>query len=296
MAFCTNCGADVTGKNFCVSCGKPVGSAQPAAAPAQPASPSPAQPVYAAAPPPPAGAPVAPMPRKGVSPIVWILVGIFGFFLLIGVIFTIGVGIFVHKVKQNPALAAAKLLTMANPDVEVVGSDDRRNTVTLRDRKTHETITVDLDEIQKGRINFRGPKGETASIQANMDGQNGTLEVKGPDGSMKFGAGAGAKIPDWVPAYPGVSPQANFTMTAKDGEAGNFTFNTKDAPDAVLGFYEKGLKQAGFKITSNITGNAGGHTGGMISGEEEATRHTVVVIVGADSGSTGVNVSFSTRK
>jgi len=237
------------------------------------------------------------MPKKGVSPVVWVVVGIFGFFLLIGVVFTIGVGMFVHKVTRNPALAAAKLLTMANPDVEVVGSDDRRNTVTLRDKKTHETITVDLDEIQKGRINFKGPKGETASIQAQVDGQSGTVEIKGPDGSMKFGAGAGGgKVPDWVPAYPGVSPTANFTMTAKDGEAGNFTFSTKDAPDAVLSFYERGLKQAGFKITSNITGNAGGHNGGMLSGEEESTKHTVIVIAGTDSGNTGVNVSFSTKK
>ena len=93
------------------------------------------------------------MPRKGISPVVWVLVGIFGFFLLAGVIFTIVVGTFVHKATKNPALTAAKLLAMANPDVQIVDSDDRRNTVTLRDKKTGETITVDLDQIQKGKIN-----------------------------------------------------------------------------------------------------------------------------------------------
>jgi hypothetical protein len=237
------------------------------------------------------------MPRKGVSPVVWIVVGIFGFFLLVGTIFTIGVGMFVHKATKNPALTAAKLLAMANPDVEIVSSDDRRNTVTLRDKKSRETITVDLDQIQKGKINFRGADGQTASIQAHTDGQTGSLEIKGPEGSVKFGAGANAgKVPSWVPAYPGVSAQANFTMEAKDGEAGNFTFSTKDAPGSVLGFYERGLKQGGFKITSNISGAAGGETGGMISGEEESTKHTVIVIVGTSDGSTGVNVSFSTKK
>ena len=35
----------------------------------------------------------------------------------------IGVGMFVHKVKQNPAMAVAKLLTAANPDVEVLSAD-----------------------------------------------------------------------------------------------------------------------------------------------------------------------------
>jgi hypothetical protein len=34
----------------------------------------------------------------------------------------------------------------------------------------------------------------------------------------------------------------------------------------------------------------------MLTGEEESTRHTVIVIVGTDSGNTGVNVSFSTKR
>jgi hypothetical protein len=298
MAFCTSCGADVTGKNFCVSCGRPVGSGQPASVPQpQPAvsgSVPPAPPAQAAYAPIPPGAPI---PKRGVSPVVWVLVGIFGFFLLIGIVFTVGVGMFVHKVKQNPVAAAAKLLTLGNPDVEVLDTNERNNTVTLRDKKTHETITVNLDDIKQGKIVFKDNKGQTATIQANADAQNGTLEVKGPDGSVKFGAGAGAnKVPDWVPAYPGVSPQANFSMQSNDGEAGNLTFSTKDSPDAVLAFYQKGLEQAGFKITSNIAGNAGGHTGGMISGEHEASKHNVIVIVGTDSGNTGVNVSFSTKK
>src|SRR5690242_19308175 len=192
MAFCTNCGADVTGKSFCVSCGKPVGSGQAATPPqpqpgaSAPAAPMPpAQPAYAAPPPP--GPPGAPIPKKGVSPIVWVLVGIFGFFLLVGVVFTVGVGMFVHTVKQNAVAAAAKLLTLANPDVEVLDTNESNNTVSLRDKKTHEPITVNLDDIKQGKIIFKDNKGQTATIQANTDGQSGTVEVKGPDGSMKFG-------------------------------------------------------------------------------------------------------------
>src|SRR4029079_10097774 len=139
MAFCTNCGADVPGKNFCIGCGKPVGSGQPGAP--QPEAPSapPAPPVpsaYAAAQQvhpfqyaaPPPGPPMPGAPKK-VSPIVWIVVGIVGFFVLCGLAASIFVGLFVHKVKQNPALAMAKLLTAANPDVEVLSADEGRNTV-----------------------------------------------------------------------------------------------------------------------------------------------------------------------
>src|SRR5262245_59221259 len=132
MAFCTGCGADVTGKNFCISCGKPVGSGQPASGPPPPpsygspaaASPAMQQPVYGA--PPPSGPPMQTGPKK-TSPVVWIIVGVLGFFLLVGIVISVGVGMFVHKVKQNPALAMAKLLTAANPEVEVLSADEGRN-------------------------------------------------------------------------------------------------------------------------------------------------------------------------
>src|SRR5207253_3905522 len=129
----------------------------------------------------------------------WIVVGIFGFFILCGLVFTYAVGMFVHKVKQNPAMAVAKLLTAANPDVEVLSADEGRNSVKLRDKKTGETFSVNLDDIKNGRIDLRGPKGERATIRAHGDGANGSVEINGPDGAVKFGAGANAKIPDWIP-------------------------------------------------------------------------------------------------
>ena len=167
MAFCTNCGADVTGKNFCVGCGKPVGAAQPAASAGSAAQPLPAQSLYAAPQPvpppqyasaPPPGPPMQTGPKK-TSPIVWIVVGIVGFFVLVGLVITIGVGLFVHKVKQNPALAMAKLLTAANPDVEVLSADEGRNSVKFRDKKTGETFSVNLDDIKNGRIDLQGAEG-----------------------------------------------------------------------------------------------------------------------------------------
>ena len=48
---------------------------------------------------------------------------------------------------------------------------------------------------------------------------------------------------------------------------------------AVLSFYENGLKEAGFKITANVTGNVSTTSGGMLSGEDEANKRTIVLIV-----------------
>src|SRR5689334_16170682 len=100
MAFCTNCGATVQGA-FCQQCGTPAnaaaGQASASGAPAaMPAAMSPAGM-------PPAAAPV----KRKTSPIVWILVGILGFFALC-VIGLMAVGFFIAR---NPGKVMAKLIT-----------------------------------------------------------------------------------------------------------------------------------------------------------------------------------------
>jgi hypothetical protein len=279
MAFCTNCGANVNG-SFCAQCGKPVGGAQPAASTAnQPAS-----------------LPANPAPQsKKISPIVWIVVGIVGFCMLIGILVA-AAGLYVaHKVTQNPALAMAKLMAAGNPNVEVLSSDSGRNTVTFRDKHTGETVTMNFDDIKKGKILFKG-NGKEASIQAHGEGENGTLEINSAQGSLKIGAGSAAKIPDWVPAYPGVTPEATFSLQGADGDSGSFHFTSKDSPKEVLSFYQRGLKDAGFTIGANFAGDTATSSGGMLSAENESSKRTVMVTVGTEKGSSEVNLVFGTKK
>jgi len=233
---------------------------------------------------------------KKTSPVVWIILGILGFFILVGVVISIGVGMFVHKVKQNPTMAIAKLLTAANPDVEVLDASEGRNSIRIRDKKTGETMEVNLDDIKAGRINLKGPKGERASIDTKVEGQNGSVEIKGPDGTMKFDAGTNAKVPDWIPAYPGATAVANFAVQGGDGSGGTFSFQTKDPPDAVSAFYNRSLANSGFKITTNITGTSNGASGNMFTAENETSKQTLVITYGAENGTTTVNVIYGTKK
>src|ERR1017187_6945690 len=171
MAFCTSCGATVQGA-FCQQCGTPS-----SAAAAQPAPPQFAPP------------PVAPMPVKGkVSPIVWIILAVVGLFVL-GIIGLVGAGLFVaHTVVSNPGLVMAKIITAANPDAEVLDTNEGSQTMRIRDRKTGEEVTLSFDDIKKGRLRFsaRGKDGEVAN--------------------MEIGGGEG-KMPSWVPTYPGAKAQ-----------------------------------------------------------------------------------------
>src|SRR5450759_2761993 len=129
MAFCTSCGATVQGA-FCQQCGTPL-----SAAAAQSAAPQ--------------AAPTAVAPVKGkIGPVVGILLAVAGIIVL-GIIGLAGAGLYVaHTVATNPGLVMAKIITAANPDAEVLGTDMGSQTVRIRDRKTGEEVTLSFDDIK----------------------------------------------------------------------------------------------------------------------------------------------------
>jgi hypothetical protein len=265
MAFCTTCGTNVEGK-FCVKCGTPVGAsaAQPAAA-----APAPAAPVAAQAAP----------ARKKTSPIVWILVALLGLFLLVAIGVVAGGFFLVHKAKQagldpslwekNPGLAATKMITAANPDVQVLKTDEDKGTITLRDKKTGKVYSIDFDAVKQGRITFQEEGGESVSI----------------------GAGSAANIPGWVPSYPGAKPEGTFSSAGGENEGGMFAFKTGDGAKKVLGWYEQSLKAAGFTVENTVTGD----DGGMVTGED-ASKRSVIVTVGTEGSQTTVSVAYGNKK
>jgi hypothetical protein len=51
------------------------------------------------------------------------------------------------------------------------------------------------------------------------------FEFKSADGTVQIGGNA--KIPTWVPDYPGSSPRTAFTAQGREGRTGTFTFKTK---------------------------------------------------------------------
>lgn len=244
---------------------------------------------------------IAPVKNK-TSPLVWILVAIGGLFLLVAVA-AIGGGFFlVHKAKQagldpelwqkNPGLAASKMIAAVNPDVQVVHVDDSRGVITLRDTKTGKTVTMNFDDVKNGRFRFHEEGQPEVSMETKSSGNSGSLTVKGSNGeTMEFGSGAAAKIPSWVPGYPGAKPEGTFSAHAESGEGGMFTFKTGDGNKKVLSWYEDSLKGAGFKITVNMTTDQGG-----MLGAEDSSKHTVMVTLGNEQNQTAVQVTYGTKK
>lgn len=241
MAFCSQCGASVAG-TFCTQCGARTASA---AAPAPSTS--------AAA-------------KRRTSPIVWVLVIVLGLFGL-GALGVIGAGaFFVHKARQagvdpelwrtDPGLAVGRVMAAVNPNLEVVRTNSDR-TVTLRDRHTGKEFSISIEAARNGRF----------SLQANDDGKVASVEF-----------GGDAKVPAWVPVYPGVQPRQIFAAKGETdreaGEAGSYTFDTDEPSSKIVEFYEQKARELDLPLRASGFGT-------VTAGDEDRGRWIKVVTSGS---------------
>ncbi len=241
--------------------------------------------------PPVAMPPSAPPPAKKTSPWIWVAVGCAGLLLLTLLIFLVGgyfvakkVGSFAKEAEKNPAMAAAKMVAAVNPEIEVVDSDNDRGTITLRNKKTGEVVTMDVNDVKEGRIKFTTDKGE-----AEIRGDRGGLTVRTDMGAATFGTGG--TYPDWLPPYPGAQPTGTFSSRTDDASIGSWQFETSDEGSRVLSFFERELRGKGFAITSSSPWQGDEGSAGMVMAESGA--RSVMVTVGAGEGRTQVNVTVN---
>ncbi len=209
-----------------------------------------------------------PAPKK-VSPVVWILGGC-AVLVFLGVLAaSLGGFLFVHKLKQagfdkHPEVAIVKMMVAANPNAELVNIDEDRGIVTVRDRRTGQTVTLNFEDIKKGKMSLES-EGKKVELEGHGQGDTGSFTVKSDQGTAKFGVGA-VQMPAWLPAYAGANVQGFSTQNA-GGTGGTFTFKSNDAPDKVIAFYKDALGKAGLTVEAMslpsgalLTGRAGGRT------------------------------------
>jgi hypothetical protein len=268
---------------------QPGATSQPAGSVPPPITPS--APAYVA--------PVSASAPKKTSAVVWILGGCGGLVVLAALVGGIGMYYVAHKARQfgkNPALALTRMIAAANPDVDVVSTDDDKGTITVRDKKTGKTVTMNFADAQKGKFVFE-QDGQKVQMEAHGEGDKGSLEVKSSEGTMKFQSGTGSeKLPDWLPAYPGSTPQGAFSMQNPKETTGSFSFVTKDSIEQVMRYYEDALKKAGLKVTSNTMQQDGKTSLGIVTAEEAGNKRKAVVNATMSPQGINVGVTFTAPK
>ena len=251
--------------------------------------------------PPPPGSPQA--PKKGLSPLAWVGIGCAVLFVLgllvVGGVVGVG-GYFAKKAadkfQKNPTMAAAEMVVRLNPDLELVSSDEKTNTLTIKDKKTGEVTTLSADDAKNGKFTIKTDKG-TATFDANNKDGGGSLKVtdeKGAVTTMNAGVGAPQNLPSWLPVYPGGKVQGTFDTTNAEGHSAAFTVSSSDPVSKMMEFYEAQLKSAGFKI-EKTTFSANGQDGGSVSAKASDDKRQANVLFGSANGQSTATVTFQEK-
>lgn len=288
MAFCTQCGASVEGV-FCSKCGARMDA--PSASGAQV--------------PPPREAPVvipppAKTPKKGRF-IFWALGGCLVLIIIAGIIL-FSTGVFIARKAgldsgsmKNPGVAIAKMLLNNNPDVEIVSVDEDRGIIRVRDKKTGKTMTVDLENAQKGRIVFTDDKNQKVEITAQGEGDSASMEIKSADGNVRFGTASKDQLPDWLPPYPHAESSAGAGFSANEGRSGSFHFKSSDSVESVAAFYERALKSSGFQVERSLSQTSGRGALVVLSASDSRTQRTANVTAASTEEGTMINLTYEIK-
>jgi hypothetical protein len=254
-------------------------------------------------PPTPPEPPVPMAPPKKTSPWVWILGGC-GVLVVLIVLALVATGLFVAKkvkdagidpdlMKKNPAVAVTKMLAAVNPDIEVLNVDENRGIIELRDKKTGKSMTMNFEDVKKGKIVMKGEDGEEVTMQGG-EGAGGLFSMKSKDHNVSIGGKWNP--PSWVPTYPGANVTASASGQDAEGEGGAGFFETSDSLEQVLDYYEKELKGQGMQVTRNVFSPDGKNTMGSIAAADEGNKRYVNVNFGVSDKGKMVHVVYSTKK
>src|SRR4029453_8943126 len=109
-----------------------------------------------------------PAPKKGMGVVGWLAIGCPGCLLLgLGSCFACGyyakrkLGQFNEEMQKNPEMAAAKLVVKMTPDLELVSADDAAGTLTVKNTKTGEVVTVSVADAKEGKFSVLSDMGTT---------------------------------------------------------------------------------------------------------------------------------------
>ncbi len=196
---------------------------------------------------------------------------------------------------RNPAFAAVKLAVSMNPEVDVVKADENTGMITLREKKTGKTVTMNFKDIQQGRISFQDDSGEKVDIRGGGEGDTGSMTIESKEGKVQLGQGSAANVPAWVPKYPGAEVAATYSAQGKDEDGGTLQLKCSGSVQQVADYYEQQLKAAGMKIEKNSMQSGSGSMT-MVSGTDDASRRSVMVSVSSSDGGTVAHIVYAVKK
>lgn len=200
------------------------------------------------------------------------------------------------EMEKNPTLVAAELMVRANPELEVVESDSDEGTLTIKNTKTGEVVTMNAKDIEEGKLTFTTKDG-TTTFDGSSSGEGGGIKVtddKGQETVFSAGAGAPKNLPSWVPVYGGAKIEGSYDATTAEGRNAMFTVTSADSVDQVAEFYRSQLEGAGLKVERSSYETEGQKTI-MLVGTTEDEKRSANVTVSSSEGQTQAMINFAEK-
>lgn len=233
--------------------------------------------------------------KKGIPAWGWVLMGCGGI-ALVGVIAVVGLGVFAVKkagefaedFDKNPAYATVAGLAMFDPNLEVTGRDDDTQSVTVKNLETGEEVTINMEDIEQGRISWIDSSGNTVKIDASDETQG--VNVTTNDGQMSYG-GTAAKIPNWLEVLEDANYTNAMSQDTPQETTGILNYTTKKTPEEIIAYYRGYFEREGWEVVTQSIG-----TVQTISGEGGNYRVAVSVATNEQTGEVGGNLSYTHTK
>lgn len=241
--------------------------------------------------------------KKGLSGLAVVGIGCLSLVALAGIAGILLINRGCQKVKEiaaesggNPARLMAKLAVAANPDLEIISTDEAKGEMTLRDKKSGKSITMPLNDLAKGKFTIQEADGKTTTVDVAEAADGGKMTIQGPDGKTVISSGAQAgSLPSWIPVYPGASPKdGGFSSETPEGIAGTQSFSSSDTVEKVKQFYAEKLKATGFETNVSSIDTDGNLTATLSATQGESTSANVLILT--EDGKTVITLSYQGPK
>jgi len=186
----------------------------------------------------------------------------------------VATGLFVAKqAASNPVAMMAKIAAMANPNIEVLSVGEASGKVTIKDKESGKTVTVSLDDLKQGK-----------------------LEISGEDGKIQVGANVDAKIPQWVPIYPGAKQQNVMSTQTAEADGGTIMLEVKEEFGKVKAWYEERIDAGGFesKMVTSTEGSEG--PGAMMVASKNDEKQSLHIMLNTEPEFTRATITFGSKK
>lgn len=238
--------------------------------------------------------------KKGLGPLAWVGIGC-GIVVLIIIIVIVSGGLFIAgKIKdtaadfeKNPELAAARLIVRLNPDLEEVAYDEKKGTITIRNKGSNETITASFADIKDGKFSLHGEDGESIVFESREGDDGHSMKITTEEKSYEIAAGdSTGKTPDWIPIPDNPAVEGHYSVKSDNNESGSFSFNSERGLKEIVEFYKQAFETSGYQTTVYSASDNEKETASIIGVNEDQNQNITVAIEEQD-GHRSVSIAYS---